>query len=155
MQHAFRFPMRLLSLVLALLALPPIASQVFAQKMVSVVGKEVNLRTGPGTQHRAEWTLSPGYPLEVIGERGDWLQVRDFENDRGWIHRPLTGTEPHFIVKVKVANVRSEPSTGSRILGRFAYGDILKTLERRTDWVKVQRQGGLRGWVAQKLLWGW
>ena len=31
----------------------------------------------------------------------------------------------------------------------------LKTLERKSGWVKVQRDGGLRGWISRKLLWGW
>ena len=71
------------------------------------------------------------------------------------IHQPLTSHTPHHIVKVKVANMRSEPSTGSRIVAKLAYGDVLKTLKRSGAWVKLQREGGLRGWVARGLLWGW
>ncbi len=155
MQHTHRLPARLLSFALALLALTSIASQASAQKMVSVAGKEVNLRKGPGTQHAAEWTLGRGYPLEVVEQRGSWLKVRDFENDSGWIYRPLTSTSPHFIVKAKSVNVRSAPTTRSRVVGKLNYGDVLKTLERQTGWVKIQREGGLRGWVARQLLWGW
>lgn len=155
MIHALRRSARRLPAFLVLIALLPVASQALAQRMVSVSGKEVNLRSGPGTQHPADWTLSQGYPLKVIGNQGDWLEVRDFENDSGWIYRPLISNTPHHVVKVKAANLRSEPTTRSRIIARLAYGDILKTLERRSDWVKVQRKGGLRGWVAQRLLWGW
>jgi len=81
--------------------------------------------------------------------------VSDFENDRGWVYGPLTSSTPMHIVKVKVANMRSQPSVGSRIVGKVAYGNVLKTLERRQNWVKVQREGGLRGWIAKRLLWGW
>jgi len=137
--------------VLLLLAAP----QVFAQQMVSVSGKEVNLRSGPGTRHSADWVLSQGYPLKVVGRRGNWLEVRDFENDKGWIYRPLTSSTPYHVVKVKVANLRSQPSMSGRIIGKFVYGDALRTLERKSGWVKVQRDGGLRGWVARRLLWGW
>jgi SH3-like domain-containing protein len=126
MTHAFRCSARRLSTFLALIVLTSIAPQAHAQRMVSVSGKEVNLRSGPGTQHPAEWTLSKGYPLT-----------------------------PHYIVKVKVANLRSQPTTRSRVVAKLAYGDVLRTLERKSDWVKVQRQGGLRGWVARTLLWGW
>lgn len=52
-------------------------------------------------------------------------------------------------------NVRSAPTTRSRVVGKLNYGDVLKTLERQTGWVKIQREGGLRGWVARQLLWGW
>ena len=126
-----------------------------AQQMVSVAREEVNLRSGPGTRYSAEWVLGRGFPLKVVGRRGDWLQVEDFENDKGWILRQLTGATPYHIVKVKTANVRSQPTTSSRIVGRVSYGDALKTLERKSGWVKVQRSGGLRGWISRKLLWGW
>ncbi|MFN4018635.1 MAG: SH3 domain-containing protein [Reyranella sp.] len=126
-----------------------------AQQMVSVAREEVNLRSGPGTRYSAEWVLSRGFPLKVVGKRGDWLQVQDFENDKGWILRTLTSTTPYHIVKVKTANVRSQPTTRSRILGKVSYGDALKTLERKGGWVKIQRDGGLRGWISRALLWGW
>jgi hypothetical protein len=31
----------------------------------------------------------------------------------------------------------------------------MRTLEHRKDWVKVQLEGGLKGGVARRLLWGW
>jgi SH3-like domain-containing protein len=155
MTYAFRCSAYLLSALLALTALVWAAPQVLAQRMVSVSSKEVNMRSGPGTQHPSEWILGRGYPLSVIGRRGSWLHVRDFENDRGWVYRPLTSSTPYHIVKVKIANLRSAPTTRSRIIAKLAYGDVLRTLERAKDWVKVQRQGGSRGWVARRLLWGW
>ena len=129
--------------------------QAVAQQMVSVSREEVNLRSGPGTRYSAEWVLSRGFPMKVVGRRGDWLQVQDFENDKGWILRTLTSNTAYHIVKVKTANLRSQPTTRSRILGKVSYGDALKTLERKSGWVKVQRDGGLRGWISRNLLWGW
>ena len=143
----------LIALVVSILALD--MPQAVAQQMVSVAREEVNLRSGPGTRYSAEWVLGRGFPLKVVGRRGDWLQVQDFENDKGWILRRLTGSTAYHIVKVKIANMRSQPSTNSRIVGKAAYGDALRTLERKSGWVKVQREGGLRGWISKALLWGW
>ena len=156
MQRSFRLPAVALSTFLALVALIALASPSMAQRMVSIAStKEVNMRSGPGTRYGADWTLGHGYPLKVIGRQGKWLKVSDFENDKGWVYGPLTGSTPMHIVKVKVANMRSQPTEGSRIVGKVAYGNVLKTLERRQNWVKVQREGGLRGWIAKRLLWGW
>jgi SH3-like domain-containing protein len=148
---------RLLSRALCLLPVLLLlaASQVAEQRMVSVSRDDVNMRSGAGTQHPATWTLGRGFPLRVIGSQGSWLKVIDFEKDTGWIHRPLTTSTPYHIVSVKVANMRSEPSTSSRIIAKLAYGDVLKTLKHSGSWVKLQREGGLRGWVARRLLWGW
>jgi SH3-like domain-containing protein len=146
---ARRLRSALLSTILVVAGSPAIA-----QQMVSVATNEVNMRSGPGTQHAADWRLDRGYPLKVIGSQQSWLKVIDFENDTGWVHRPLTGSTPHHVVKTKVANMRSRPSLRSRIVAKFAYGDVLKTLEHNGGWVKLQRDG-VQGWIARRLLWGW
>ncbi|MEF7617570.1 SH3 domain-containing protein [Aquincola sp. MAHUQ-54] len=140
----------LLSCAVALLVSP----MAHAREMVSVA-KQVNMRSGAGTQHDALWLLEPGYPLQVVDRRGAWLRVRDFENDRGWVYRPLTNKVRHHVVKSKAANIRQRPSTRAPILGRAVYGEVLKTVERREGWVKVRQSGGTQGWVANRLLWGW
>ena len=126
-----------------------------AQSMVSVDRTVVNLRSGASTKHTILFELGKGYPLEVIHRKGRWLQVRDFENDKGWIFRPLVGKKAHLVVKANVANVRSAPSTNSRILGKVQYGELLRTLEHRSNWVRVERESGSKGWVSRGLVWGW
>lgn len=126
-----------------------------AREMVSVARAQINMRAGAGTQHNTLWTLTRGYPLEVTGRQGQWLKVRDFENDAGWVYRPLVGKTPHVVVKSRVANLRNAPGTRSRILGKADHGEVLRTLEHRNDWVRVQREGGRKGWIARRLLWGW
>jgi SH3-like domain-containing protein len=144
-------PLIALLLLLLLLLIP--AAQ--AREMASVARDEINMRSGPGTGHEIVWQLSRGYPLQVLGRKGGWLRVRDFENDEGWVYRSLTGKRQHHVVKSKIVNIRSAPSTRSRIVGKAEYGEVLRTLEKRQDWVKVRNGGGLVGWVARRLLWGW
>lgn len=151
MSRLHALPRLLMSLALCVAA----TTGAQAREMVSVQKAEVNLRAGAGTQHEPLWVLSKGYPLEVTAHNGQWLHVRDFENDTGWIFRPLVGKQPHHVVKGAVVNLRNSPSTRSRVVGKATRGEVLRTLERRTQWVKVQQEGGLRGWVASKLLWGW
>jgi len=131
------------------------SAAVQASSMVSVDRHEVNMRAGASTKHSILWALSKGYPLEVTGRKGKWLKVLDFENDTGWVYRPLMTKTPHVIVKTGVANVRSAPSTHSRILGKAEYGEVMRTLGHRNAWVKVQREGGLKGWILSRLVWGW
>ena len=126
-----------------------------AQTMVSVDRPEIHLRTGAGTRHEAQWTLAQGYPLQVLGRRNGWLRVRDFEGDTGWVLGRLTDRQPHVIVKVSAANLRSAPGTKHRIVGRAVYGEVLRTLDRRPGWVRVRPADGPAGWVARRLVWGW
>ncbi len=126
-----------------------------AQQMVSIARDGVNMRAGAGTKHEVQWELSRGYPLRVTGRQGNWLKVTDFERDTGWVHRPLTNKTPHHIVKVRVANIRSSPTTSARIVGKAENGEVLRTLEKRPQWIKVHQDGGVSGWISKPLLWGW
>ncbi|MDP2018226.1 SH3 domain-containing protein [Hydrogenophaga sp.] len=125
-----------------------------AQNMVSVKGSTLNMREGPGTQTPVLWELKRGYPLQITQRKGSWVRVRDFEGDTGWVARSLTGNTPHHVVKSKVANVRSGPGTQHRIVGKVEYGELLRTREKRADWVRVERSEGVSGWIARQLLWG-
>lgn len=146
-------PFALLALFTLMLWLA-LASVAHAAQMVSVK-KQANMRSGAGTRHEALWLLDQGYPLQVLGRQGAWVKVKDFEGDVGWVFGRLTGPQRHFIVKVDRANVRRGPGLRQRILASVRYGDVLRTLETRKDWVKVRLSGGPVGWVSRRLLWGW
>jgi SH3-like domain-containing protein len=137
---------------LCLLALGTSATQ--AQTMVSVKGSTLNMREGPGTNKAVLWELKRGYPLLITERKGRWIKVRDFEGDTGWVARSLTGNTPHHVVKSKVAHIRSGPGTQHRIVGKAEYGELLRTREKRAGWVRVDREQGVGGWIAKKLLWG-
>jgi SH3-like domain-containing protein len=136
-----------------------LAQTVAAAEMVSIAGDDINMRSGPGTNHQILWKIDSGFPLEIVSTRGEWLQVRDFENSTGWVHRKTTQKKPHMIVKANKGsdqqiNVRSEPSTESAIVAKASYGVVFETLEKKDGWVKVAHGQGVSGWVDSRLLWG-
>ena len=127
--------------------------------MVSVHGNTVNLRSGPGSHFPVRWEYGNGFPLKVLSTKQNWLKVRDFEDDTGWIYKPLVDDTPHVIVnvnknsKVKI-NIRSSPSIHSKVLGKAFYGVVFKVITEKDGWVKVHHEGGLNGWIKKSLLWG-
>lgn len=141
----------------AAIALPLLlgAGSALAQSMVSVKGQTLNMREGPSTRHPVLWSLSRGYPLQVVKRQGNWLQVKDFEGDGGWVARSLTSGTPHHVVKVTKANLRSGPGTRHRLVGTMEYGETLRTLQKQGEWVKVRHEALGQGWVSRKLVWGW
>ena len=124
-------------------------------EMVSIGGKKVNMRSGPGKKYTVLWELGIGYPLRVIGTKGNWYKVKDFEGDSGWIYKKLISKKSHLIVKKKRINIRSGPGRNKKIIGKANYGVVFKTLKRKSGWVKVRHENGLEGWVKRDLLWGW
>lgn len=157
MSRTHRLPFRSLFLLLCALLLTlgfPAQAQKKAD-MVSVDRELVRLRAGAGTHHEALWELTRGYPLQVLQRQGSWLQVQDFEKDTGWIYRPLVASnKPHVIVTGKTVNLRSAPNTRSAIVSKASYGDVLRMLGRRGDWVRVQSRQG-PAWISERLVWGW
>jgi SH3-like domain-containing protein len=146
-------PSSLCRLLLAL-CLSTGAASIAAKEMVSVNRDEINMRAGASTRHEVVWKLRRGYPLQVIARQGRWLRVRDFENDRGWVYRPLLGKSAHHVVTGNIVNIRSGPGTRYRIVGKAERAEVLRTLERRPQWVMVRQAVGPVGWVARRLLWG-
>lgn len=126
-----------------------------AQSMVSVNTNTLNMREAPSTGSPVMWKLSRGYPLQVVERKGNWLKVRDFEGDDGWVSRSLTARKPYHVVKSKVANLRSGPGTGYRVKGKLEYGETVRTISKQGSWVKVKHDSLGQGWVAKRLLWGW
>lgn len=126
-----------------------------AEAMVSIKGSVVNMREGPSTKSDVLFRLAQGFPLKVIARQGDWIQVEDFENDRGWVAASWTQDIAHHIVKARLVNVRGGPGTGHPVIGQAKYGEIARTLATQGDWVKVTMDGLAEGWIERSLLWGW
>jgi SH3-like domain-containing protein len=125
-------------------------------KMVSVDADMINLRSGPGSKYKVLWELGRGYPLKVIGSKGKWYRVIDFENDKGWVYKKLVNRTAHLVVKKGAINLRSGPSTRYKIVRQAKRGVVLRTIERRKGWVKVRHdEENVEGWVKRDLLWGW
>ncbi len=123
-----------------------------AADFVSVNKDGVNLRSGPTTDAAVLFELPTGYPLEVIERKGDWLQVRDYENDKGWIYNNLTSDTPYVIVKVSKGNIRSGPGTNYDQVGKVVRDVILQKIEQKGDWIQV-RHPQLTGWIHKNLVW--
>ena len=155
MSRIHRLPLFLFLLLCTLLLAPgaPAHAQNKAD-MVSVDRELVRLRAGAGTNHEALWEVTRGYPLQVLRRQGHWLQVQDFEKDQGWIYRPLVArNKPHVIVTGKTVNLRGTPSTRGAIVGKASYGDVLRKLGQRGEWVRVQAAQGT-AWISRALVWG-
>ena len=127
--------------------------------MVSVKGDKVNMRSGPGIQFNVKWEYGTGFPLEILKKQDEWLQVKDFENETGWIHKSHVRKAPQVIVTAnkdqeQAINIRSGPGNDNAIIGSAFYGVVFSILEVKNDWVKVQHDSGFSGWIKKSLVWG-
>lgn len=129
-------------------------------EMLSIAGDKVNLRSGPGKKYSVKWEYGSGFPVEVIERKNNWVKIRDFEKDTGWVHESLLTNEPHMIVKAnkntdKRVNIRNGPGSENKIVGKAHYGVVFKTIEHQEKWIKVRHESGLSGWISSGFLWGY
>lgn len=54
-----------------------------------VSAAEAHLREGPGKHYRKTWTVYQYMPLQSLGNKGRWTQVRDEVGNTGWVASTL------------------------------------------------------------------
>lgn len=65
---------------------PPATSNTTAGKQVAVINTDnLNLRSGPGTDHGVAGQVSRGIRLPVISRSGQWLQVQQTNGSTAWV----------------------------------------------------------------------
>lgn len=98
------------------ISLPPSARAFVASRFVSdgrITGEDVMIRCGPGTNYRDIGRAQKDEPVTVVGQQGDWTQIRPTATCRGWVAADLvdipaavtTPSEPPVATDVVVAPV--------------------------------------------------
>lgn len=130
-------------------------------EMLSTKGNNVTLRSASSKTAEAYWEYDNGVPLQVLKKKNDWVQVSDFEGDKGWVHTKLLSPTPHLIVKAnkrnrkQSINIRLKPNTKAPIIAQARYGVVFETLSQKDGWAHVRHsERGIEGWVNRSLLWG-
>jgi len=65
----------------------PVPAPVVERIEVTVTARSLNVRSAPGTDAAVVGKARRGDRLEVVGERGEWLEVRAAATSAGWVHR--------------------------------------------------------------------
>ena len=138
---------------IVILFIMSLAAMGHGAEYVSVKNDAVNIRSGPSTNDKVVWQVFESFPLEVIKREGQWLNVVDFEGDKGWIYEPLVSSRKSVIVNVDTANMRSGPSTNDAIIATVKKGVVFEPLEMKGGWIKVRYKNELTGWLHNSLVW--
>jgi SH3-like domain-containing protein len=135
-------------------------------RFVSLKSDRVQVRQGPGTDHKILWVFNRvGLPVEVLEEHENWRQVRDQDGSVGWVaHALLSARRTAVIMAWTTGEARNsgpakpvplfdEESTSARQVALLEPGVICGI--RRCDgrWCNIS-VGDYRGYVEQTKLWG-
>ena len=130
-----------------------IFSSIAIAERLTATSSIANIRSGPGTKYDILWKIGKYHPILVLKKSGNWYRFRDFEGDKGWIHKSLVRKIPSVITNKENCNVRSGPGTKYKILFATEKGVPFKTLKRKGNWIHVQHADGDKGWIHKSLVW--
>ena len=140
----------------------PAGSGLPVPRFVSLKSDRVNLRGGPGTDHRILWVFRrAGLPVEVVKEYQGWRQIRDAEGGTGWVYGALLSGRrtalvlPWQLTKDNTAQteLRESGSATAKTLAFIQAGVIASVLKCTGQWCEVAISN-VRGFINQKMLWG-
>jgi SH3-like domain-containing protein len=150
---ASRSPRHLGLLTLVMLAAWLLPSTAMAE-MLSVAVQEANFRAGPSKKHEVVFTAIQHYPVKVVGRKGGWVHVEDYEGDQAWVAARLLSKEKTAIVKVDRANLREKATIQSKVVGKVELAEVFIVKERKALWLHLFVGDEERGWIRKDLVWG-
>ena len=120
---------------------------------LAVVKPVANIRSGPGAKYDILWKVEKYYPILVIKKKDAWYHFKDFEDDKGWVHKSLVKKVDSVITKKDLCNIRSGPGTGNKILFTVEKGIPFKVIKRQGHWLHIEHADKDKGWIHDSLIW--
>ncbi|MBQ7455958.1 MAG: SH3 domain-containing protein [Clostridia bacterium] len=129
--------------------LMPISTSSAQSAVYAVVDntESLNVRSGPGTNYTWLATVARGGWVQIVGESGNWYQVRTVETGVSgymsknyltvWNGQASSSTGSTAVVTnpagTRFLNLREQPSYSANILDIFYTGETCTVLNRRSD----------------------
>lgn len=124
---------------------------------VSFKSDDVNMRSGPSKKFPILWHYKKKHlPVQIIAKYKNWVKVKDYQNDIGWIHSSNISTKKYFIVikpeKISLFKEESNNSPKIALLAPRVIGAV-KSCNDSNNLCEVQVRE-FHGWVAKDAIWG-
>lgn len=150
-------PRNIFSTVRACLFIAPMVIGLAGSLDAKSIGKDqVNIRSTPSLKGKVIFTVPLGYPIEVEKEADNWSFFHDWQNNKGWVYKPLISNINTAVILVEKANVRSQPSVKSKPVAIAEMGEIYRILTQSGNWIKLgyYHGGSELGWIRDDLVFG-
>jgi len=95
------------------------------------------------------------YPLSTQDNRDGFYKVTDYLGNSGWIQKDSVNNTRSVIVNAAGrVNLRKGPDENSQIIFKAFEGVCFKVLAEKGDWLEVEHETGVKGWIFKELVWG-
>ena len=124
------------------------------KKFLSLKNNEVNLRQGPSFEYPIKLTYKKKYlPIMILDKSETWRQIKDFENNSGWIHISQLSKKKSAINIKNNSILYKKPTIFSKPLAKLEIGRLVLIKKCKVKWCKIT-SGDYRGWIFKNTLWG-
>ena len=121
---------------------------------LSLKNNKVNLRQGPSFEYPIKLTYKKKYlPILILDKSETWRQIKDFENNSGWIHVSQLSKKKSAINKKNNSVLYKKPTIYSKPIAKLEIGRLVLIKKCQAKWCKIT-SGGFSGWVYKNSLWG-
>ena len=115
---------------------------------------EVNLRQGPSFEYPIKLVYKKKYlPVIIIDKSETWRQIKDFENNSGWIHISQLSRRKSGINIKNNSIIYKKPTIYSKPIAKLEVGRLVLIKKCKIKWCKIAT-GGYSGWIFKSSLWG-
>jgi SH3-like domain-containing protein len=124
-------------------------------RFASLAASEVNVRTGPSTDHPIRWIYRrPGLPVRIVEESEVWRRVEDPDGETGWTHASLLSIQRTVMVLGPGIQVlRRSAAADGRVVARLEPGVVGEFDDCEGAWCRIEVSGE-RGWLPRAAIWG-
>ena len=121
---------------------------------LTLKNEEVNLRQGPSLEYPIRLTYKKkNLPVIIIDTYENWIKIKDFKNNFGWIHVSQLSKKKSAINFTKDSIVYKKPTIYSKPVVKLEIGRLVLIKKCKMRWCKIT-SGGFRGWILKDNLWG-
>ena len=124
------------------------------EEFLTLKNSEVNLRQGPSFEYPIKLIYKKKYlPVIIIDKSETWRQIKDFENNYGWIHISQLSKRKSGINIKDNSIIYKKPTIYSKPIVKLEVGRLVLIKKCKTMWCKIAT-GGYSGWIYKNSLWG-
>ena len=121
---------------------------------LSLKNEEVNLRTGPSFNHPIKLIYNKKYlPVIILDKFETWREIKDFENNSGWIHISQLSKKKSAINIKKNTILYKNSTIYSQPIAKLKIGRLVLVTKCKKNWCKIS-SGKFGGWIFKNSLWG-
>ena len=121
---------------------------------LSLKNDEVNLRQGPSFEYPIKLVYKKRYlPVIILDRSETWRQIKDFQNNSGWIHISQLSKKKSAINIKNDSILYKKPTIYSKPIAKLETGRLLLIKKCKVMWCKITT-GGFKGWIFESSLWG-